>query len=159
MKILVFSDSHRFREDMIRTIQAQRPDAVIHLGDYARDVLTLRERFPGLPIYQVRGNCDGPAGPGDIPEIQTIQLEGVTIFMTHGHLHRVKLLLLPLLAEARANGAAICLYGHTHRADCHQESDGLWVLNPGASGGLPPTAGLIQLEQGKILDIRLLCRQ
>ena len=47
------------------------------------------------------------------------------------------------VAAARAMGADILLFGHTHRALCQQLEDGLWVLNPGASRS---TYGLIQLE-------------
>ena len=37
MKILVFSDSHRSRGDMIEAIDEQQPDQVIHLGDLITD--------------------------------------------------------------------------------------------------------------------------
>ena len=37
MKILVFSDSHGEKENMLLTVEAERPDAVFHLGDHWRD--------------------------------------------------------------------------------------------------------------------------
>ena len=51
------------------------------------------------------------------------------------------------LADARAAGADILLFGHTHHACCQQLEDGLWMLNPGASRS---SFGLIQIEDGAI---------
>ena len=47
-------------------------------------------------------------------------------------------------AQARAVGADILLFGHTHQALCRQLEDGLWVLNPGSSRS---TYGLITLDE------------
>ena len=58
MKVLVLSDSHSYLDFMTRAVEALRPDAVIHLGDYVNDGRELMEQFPGLPFYQVPGNCD-----------------------------------------------------------------------------------------------------
>ena len=76
--------------------------------------------------------------------------------MTHGHKHNVKLYLGALLRDARASKVDAALYGHTHRADCHREEDGLWVLNPGSCGYYGGTAGLMEAEGGRITDCRIL---
>lgn len=73
--------------------------------------------------------------------------------MTHGHLHGVKMTRLRLLKDARAAGAAAALYGHTHSPDCHQEDDGLWVLNPGACG---TSVGLITTDGNRICTCGIL---
>ena len=66
MKILVFSDSHRFLSGMVQAIEEEKPDQVIHLGDLMSDAEELSWRFQTLPICMVPGNCDGwttaPAG-------------------------------------------------------------------------------------------------
>ena len=80
---------------------------------------------------------------------------GVKLYMTHGHLHKVKLTQSMLLADARAAGAQAALYGHTHCAECRQEPDGLWVLNPGA-GGYGGSVGLIETQNNKIINCRLI---
>ena len=85
-----------------------------------------------------------------------MRIGGVIVYMTHGHRHRVKQYLAELLRDARACGVQAVLYGHTHVADCHQEDDGLWVLNPGSCGYGGGTAGLMELENKKITSCRIL---
>ena len=60
-----------------------------------------------------------------------------------------------LLADTRKSGVQAVLYGHTHIADCHQEEDGLWVLNPGACGSFSGSAGIIEVENKKITGCRI----
>lgn len=83
MKILVFSDSHRSRGDMIEAIDEQQPDQVIHLGDLITDAEELSYVYPRLPICMVPGNCDGWTTE---PVKKLITLQGKTILLSHGHL-------------------------------------------------------------------------
>ena len=53
MKILVFSDSHRFLSGMVQAIEEEKPDQVIHLGDLMGDAEELSWRFQTLPICMV----------------------------------------------------------------------------------------------------------
>ena len=73
-------------------------------------------------------------------------------------LHDLKTLLAlyRLLKEAREMGAQAALYGHTHRADCHREEDGLWVVNPGTCGCYGGSVALLEVEDGQILKCRIL---
>lgn len=155
MKILVLSDSHSALRGMRSFVQAIAPDAVVHLGDYFEDGQVLREEFPQIAFYQVPGNCDRYRCPPGQPEILAERVCGVELYMTHGHRQRVKSGIGNLLHCARDCRVDAVLYGHTHCPDCHQEPDGLWVLNPG-SCGYGGTAGLIFAEQGKITNCCLL---
>ncbi len=156
MNILVLSDSHSALSFMRRCIQTVQPDAVVHLGDYFDDGLAMKEEFPGTSFYQVPGNCDRFRCPPGQPEILIQSLGGVTLYITHGHRHQVKSRLDGLLRDARASRAAAALYGHTHQADCHREEDGRWVLNPGSCGYYGGSAGLIEIQDGRIQRCRLL---
>lgn len=156
MKILVLSDSHSALSFMYRCVQTIKPDAIIHLGDYFDDGQALHEAFPEIPCYQVPGNCDRYRCPPGQPEILVEQIGGVTLYLTHGHLHRVKSGTGGLLASARESGAAAVLYGHTHQADCRQEPDGLWVLNPGSCGDYGGSAGILELDGGSVVTCRIL---
>ena len=142
MKILVFSDSHRSRGGMLDAIDAHRPDQVIHLGDLQSDAEELTYVYPKLPICMVPGNCDGWTMD---PLKKQITLAGKRILLSHGHLWGVKKGYEAAVADARAVGADILLFGHTHRALCQQLEDGLWMMNPGASRA---SYGLIRIEQG-----------
>ena len=157
MKILVFSDSHSALSFMRLCMEAVKPDAVIHLGDYYDDGQVIREEYPRVPVYQVPGNCDRYRTPDYVPEILIRPVCGVDMYMTHGHRHGVKMGIGALVRDARACKCKIALYGHTHIQDCHQEADGLWVLNPGAAstGG---SAGLIEIRDKKITACRVFDR-
>lgn len=155
MKILVLSDSHASLRFMRQCVEDHSPDAIIHLGDYFSDGETLAEAYPTIPFYAVPGNCDRGRGWCRESETKLEIIGGVRFMLTHGHLHHVKMTLSPLLADARAMKAQAVLFGHTHEAYCHQEEDGLWVLNPGSCGYGGGSAGLIQLEGGKIVSCQL----
>lgn len=156
MKILVLSDSHSALSFMRRCVQAVKPDAVIHLGDYFADGKVIAGENPNLPFFQVPGNCDAYRSLSQQPEILECSVCGVRLYMTHGHKHGVKSGIERLLRAARESGAQGVLYGHTHVTDCHQEADGLWVLNPGACGFFGGTAGLIETEQYEITACKIL---
>ncbi|MBO7252936.1 MAG: YfcE family phosphodiesterase [Oscillospiraceae bacterium] len=156
MKILVLSDSHSSMSFMRRCVDTVKPDAVIHLGDHYDDGQALAEEYAHIRFYQVPGNCDRYRCPPWQPEILIQKVCGVEFYMTHGHKHSVKSYLGALLQDARASKVQAVLYGHTHIADCHQEEDGLWVLNPGSCGYYGGSAGIVEVSGGKIISCRLI---
>ena len=107
-------------------------------------------------VYQVAGNCDRYCAPQYACELLVCSVGGVKIFMTHGHRYGVKAGDEALLAAAREQGAQIVLYGHTHRAVCRRETDGIWVMNPGSCGYSDAVAGLIRIDGGRITACHLL---
>ena len=156
MKILVFSDSHASRYFMRQCLDAVKPDAAIHLGDYYNDGQDMAEEYPAIPFYAVPGNCDRSRGYIPDPETKLQIIGGVRFLLTHGHLHHVKMTLNRLTADARAMRVDAVLFGHTHEAYCQQEADGLWVLNPGSCGYGGGSAGVIEIQNGAITDCRIL---
>ena len=129
MKLLIFSDSHGKTAPMFSAVEREKPDAVLHLGDHVRDAEALKTRFPSLPVYNVRGNCDPGA---DAPEQLEITLGGVPVFLCHGHRYNVKYGTEKLLNAGWFSGAKLVLFGHTHRA-LLQEYEELTLLNPGTA--------------------------
>lgn len=154
MKILVLSDSHSGISIMRRCIESIKPDAIVHLGDYYDDAETMAEEFPRVPMYQVPGNCDRYRCPPFAKEILITPVCGVRLYMTHGHRHQVKSTTNLLIRDAREAQVDAVLYGHTHIADCRYE-DGLWILNPGTCGYYGGSAGLIEANDGKIVNCRV----
>lgn len=59
LKILVFSDSHRYTGGMIQAIEEQQPDLVVHLGDLQPGRRGAGPPLPKLSMVTVPGNCDG----------------------------------------------------------------------------------------------------
>lgn len=155
MKLLVLSDSHASLYFMRSSIAAVRPDVVIHLGDHFDDGSVLAEENPGIRFYQVPGNCDRFRCIPWQPEVISCAIGGVKVYMTHGHNHGVKSGTGRLIADARASGAQLTLYGHTHSPDCRQE-DGMWILNPGTCGTCGGSVGLVTIEKEKITSCRVL---
>ena len=123
MKILVFSDSHRSLSGMYAAISRHQPQQVI----------------------MVPGNCDG--WMISVPVKKQITLAGKSILLSHGHRWGVKSGYDAAIADARAVGADILLFGHTHHAVCEQLEGGLWMMNPGPSRS---SYGLIEIENGTV---------
>ena len=155
MKILVLSDSHSTLSFMRRCIDAVKPDAVIHLGDHFDDGTAMREEYPGIPFYQVPGNCDRYRCHPDQAEILIGRICGVNLYMTHGHKHSVKSYLGALLRDARAAKVDAVLYGHTHIADCRQDGD-LWIVNPGACNSAEGSFAVIETGDDTIRTCTIL---
>ena len=156
MRILVLSDSHSGMSFMRECVRTLKPDAMIHLGDYYDDALALKEEYPHILFYQVPGNCDRYRCPPGAHEILILPVCGVPLYMTHGHRHQVKMTTSLLIRDARESRVDAVLYGHTHIPDCHQEPDGLWVLNPGSCCSWGGSVGLIETNDGKIAGCRIL---
>ena len=90
MKILVLSDSHSYSDFMKRCMDTCHPDAVIHLGDYVMDGKDLSCLYPGIPFYQVPGNCDSGRCDPRMMHTVIVTLSGARLMLTHGHHYFVK---------------------------------------------------------------------
>lgn len=114
MEILIFSDSHGSASNMSRALdrQIKTPDAILFLGDGARDLDNLF--VVDTPIWAVRGNCDWYSSDLADKTERLLYFEGHTILLCHGHERGVKGGLGALIAHAAEIGADIVLFGHTH---------------------------------------------
>lgn len=131
LKAAVFSDTHTNTLPALEVIRMWKPDIVIHLGDHSRDADEMCDEFPDIPVYSVRGNCDLAS---DAPDTDIVPLGPVKAFITHGHLYSVDYGTVDsLVYAAQEAGAAIAMFGHTHRAE-YTEVGGVQVLNPGTAG-------------------------
>lgn len=157
MRILVLSDSHSSMSFMRKCVNIIEPETVVHLGDYFEDGLKLSREYPRVMFHQVPGNCDLFRFTGNAPLKLCYPVGGVKLYMVHGHEQGVKSGIQQLIQEARVNGAKAALYGHTHVPDCHQEADGLWVLNPGSSRS--GTAGYLETENGEITLCKIITQE
>ncbi len=153
MKLLVLSDSHGKTGLIYRLLESLHTelDYVIHLGDCFTDIDCYTTVFTDINFVMVTGNCDYCCK--EIP-YRIITVEGVKIFITHGHHYRVKSGLYTLLNAAKENNADLCLFGHTHRPETDTISDVLFI-NPGSLSlprdGSKAGYALIHIESGKII--------
>ncbi len=152
MKLLVLSDSHGAEGNILTALDKTTPDALIFLGDGLRDIWPIMDRKPDFPCYFVRGNCD--FGYNELTE-RMLGLAGHTLFICHGHTFGVKSGTYSAEEQARALGADVLLYGHTHRPFCELKN-GLWVMNPGSCEGRSSAcAGIVLLETAGIVCYNL----
>lgn len=130
MIIAAFSDTHGDNTPMLNLLNSNKEiGAVIHCGDTADDIDSLKMCFPELDVYGVRGNNDFFT---EYPKELICEIGGLKFFITHGHFYSVKMGETIVKSACKNFGCDICVYGHTHRASFSQE-DGIIVLNPGTS--------------------------
>lgn len=151
-KLLVLSDSHNTPQAIKRAIKAEKDvSALIYLGDGLRDLELALTEFPSLRTYAVAGNCDFNALE---PQDGLAAFDQVVVFYTHGNLYGVKYDLDTLAQAAKARGAELALFGHTHNP-CDEVRGGVRLFNPGScghgyTGG--STYGVLLLENGKVVQ-------
>lgn len=123
-EVLIVSDSHGLTEEL-KTIQERHPIKwMIHCGDSELDF-----DAPELEqFYKVTGNCDFDVR---YPEEQTIEIDGLKFYISHGHLHNVKMDLMGLSYRAEEEQAQVICFGHTHIAGAEKVDNKLYI-NPGS---------------------------
>lgn len=130
MIIAVFSDTHGDNTSMLNVIDSNKNiKAVIHCGDVADDIDSLKMCFPHLSVYGVRGNNDFFT---EYPKELICEIGGMKFFITHGHFYSVKMGETVIKSACRDFGCDICVYGHTHVPSLYEEK-GIIILNPGTS--------------------------
>lgn len=147
MKILVTSDSHGRYDNLKKIVSMHRSaDLFIFLGDGIRDAERAFAEYPNIPCYIAPGNCDFLQG-GCLP-VSTIDFNGIKITCCHGHTFGVKSGISAYSEYAKEKGAALALFGHTHR-QFEMNCDGIVMFCPGAV--CDGAYGLIYIERGAIL--------
>ncbi len=154
MKIVVISDTHG-NSDIFYEIASrnQNADLFIHLGDGEREFEDMRNAFPLSAFLMVRGNNDW----GSAPLVNTINLEGHKIYMTHGHRFDGMSIASYVAAVAKTNECKIALFGHTH-VPFYEIISGVHVFNPGSPsrprGRCDASFGIIELYPDKEPEFR-----
>ena len=156
MRVGIFSDSHGDHRALDELLEKMGYiDAACFLGDIARDAWHLEDALAAMPnqprLYAVRGNNDYNCHT--LPLDMMIELGGVTMYLTHGHMAASY---LSLAYRAKEKGAKVALFGHTHEAMCEM-MDGVMLLNPGSAGnfccGGRARASLLEID-GENLSVR-----
>jgi len=127
-KVLVISDTHGRTDNLDKILPLVKPlDQLIHLGDVGRDVEYI-EVIAECPCCFVSGNNDFYS---TLPRERLIKLNGVPIFLTHGHYYYVNSRKDFVRSAAVQRGAKIALFGHTH-VPYLEEDETILVANPGS---------------------------
>lgn len=145
MKLLIASDIHGsayWCRKLMETIEAEQPDKILLLGDllyhgprndlpkeYApKEVIPMLSSLADR-ILAVRGNCEAEVDQMVLPfpcmaDYAMVEADGLTIYLTHGHLHTPDS--LPPLQPG-----TVFLSGHTH-VKMDQTEGSIRCLNPGS---------------------------
>ena len=127
-KVLVISDTHGRTDNLDKILPLVKPlDQLIHLGDVGRDVEYI-EVIAECPCCFVSGNNDFYS---TLPRERLIKLNGVPVFLTHGHYYYVNSRKDFVRSAAVQRGAKIALFGHTH-VPYLEEDETILVANPGS---------------------------
>lgn len=156
MKVLIVSDIHK-NTNLLNNIlkNNQDVDLKIFLGDFQVSRKE-QEKLTNLFDYVVAGNCDYP---GFSPNKQLIEIDGLKIFITHGHYYGSFLKKIDfdlLYKEAKQYSADIILHGHDH-IGVIENRNGILRFNPGSPtlprGNTKATYGLMEIEKSLVKNI------
>lgn len=169
MKYMFASDIHGsayYCDMMLNRYKQSGADRLILLGDllyhgprndlpkeYDPKAVTAMLNEHQAEIWAVRGNCDAEVDQMvlEFPimaDYGIFVLNGKTFFVTHGHLFNMEQ--LPPMKDGD-----ILIHGHTHLLAAETFGN-CYFINPGSTslpkGGNPPTYGLLDGTEFKILD-------
>ncbi|MDG4655336.1 metallophosphoesterase [Ectobacillus antri] len=123
-KVLIVSDSHGMTGELQELYNRHAVDVYIHCGDSE-----LPAAHPALAGYSVvKGNCDFESA---YPTNYVEKVNGLSIFVTHGHLYNVKMTLQKIWYKAKEAGAQVACFGHSHVMGAELIEDVL-LINPGS---------------------------
>ncbi len=127
MKVLIISDSHGLKEELYQVLDRHKHevDIMFHCGDSELPKQSFAS-YENLLI--VGGNCDYDHEYDDDIFYEKDQLK---VFVTHGHLHNVKMSAVKLSYRAEELGANLVCFGHSHIAVAFEEN-GVLFINPGS---------------------------
>lgn len=136
-KIAVISDTHGILRPAA-VEQLRSSELILHGGDVA-DQNTLDRLGECARVIAVRGNCDKEWAE-ELPQEACFELYGKKIYMVHNRQQM----------SAKAEGADVVIYGHSHKYEEKEEDGRLW-LNPGSGGprrfGRPATMAVLEINE------------
>lgn len=128
MIIGILSDTHgdlRRVEECLGLMQDV--ELLLHAGDFYEDAQKIG-LAAGLKVVAVTGNCDYMVkGPSE----EMLAVGTKRIYLTHGHLYRVKHDISLLVQRSKALGVDVTVFGHTHLPTVFKR-DGMLFVNPGS---------------------------
>jgi putative phosphoesterase len=149
LKIGVLSDTHGIKNIAEKAMENMKDvNMVLHAGDLvsdARHLETLKYK-----VHCVAGNCD-------CYSIETtekiLEIQNKRIFLTHGHIYKVKFGYEKLLVRAKQLFADVVVFGHTHLPE-NLYMDNILFFNPGSTtlpkNGGSGTFGILEIAKGNI---------
>ena len=146
----VISDTHGLlRPEAVEALHGV--DLIMHGGDIGKpEVLSDLEKI--APVVAVRGNNDRDSWARAIPETQTVEVRGLSLYMVHD---------IKTINDDVA-GKDVIIFGHSHKPVV-ENRDGVLYLNPGSAGrrrfSLPVTVARLRISDSvpyaEIIELRI----
>ena len=138
VKVALVSDTHlpRFGRALplalVRGMLDAGVERILHAGDWTTPLaVDLLEAI--APVDGVAGNNDGPDLHERFGTARIVDIDGVRIGLTHGHLGPgVTTPDRALHAFDGTPGLAAIVFGHSHQPLVRLREDGRWLVNPGS---------------------------
>jgi putative phosphoesterase len=126
-------------------------DRIIHAGDIG-NARILEQLELIAPVTAIRGNNDTGDWAASIPETQTTEINGVSVYVLHD--------VNQLDIDPGTSDIRVIISGHSHRPSVNQR-DGILFVNPGSAGPrrftLPISVGYLMIAAGQAhAEIRIL---
>ncbi|MEO7432593.1 MAG: metallophosphoesterase family protein [Dokdonella sp.] len=123
VRIGVISDTHGLlRPEALQFLRGC--DHIVHAGDIG-DPRILEALVQIAPVTAVRGNNDASPWAHAIPEVQTLQIGVVSLYVVHD-IARIDI-------DPATSGVRVVISGHSHRPSIRDVGNVLY-LNPGSAG-------------------------
>jgi len=165
LRIGVIADTHlpRFGRALpaalVAGLAGAGVDGILHLGDWTSELA--RGLLEGVaPTGGVAGNNDPPELVERLGLIKVVELDGVRLGLTHGHLGTGRT--TPERARSVFAGEprlAAILFGHSHIPLVERSREGPWLINPGSPTDRRRqprfTWALLTLDRGTIQGVEL----
>jgi putative phosphoesterase len=122
----------RCQAALLDGFEAAAIDGIVHAGDWT-DLLALTLLESIAPVDGVAGNNDGPALQERFGTRRVLELAGVRIGVTHGHLGPGAT--TPERARRTFDGEPgldAIVFGHSHIPLVERQPGGTWLVNPGS---------------------------
>jgi len=143
LQIGLISDTHGLLRAEARDALAG-VDLILHAGDIGKPEV-LADLATLAPVQAVRGNVDRGAWADRLPEVRRLSVGEHVIVLAHQ--------LAGVEAGELATGAAIVVFGHSHRPVVERRGTTLYV-NPGSAGPrrfrLPVAVGRLALNGPRV---------
>ncbi|MGI8713724.1 MAG: metallophosphoesterase family protein [Solirubrobacteraceae bacterium] len=155
MEIAIISDTHmpkgprRLPERCVARLRAA--DLIVHGGDLSTPAVLMELRALGRPVVAVRGNVDDDGVRSLLPEVATVDADGVRLGVIHdaGPARGRRARLRRRFPEADA-----VVFGHSHIALHELGEDGFQIFNPGSPTerrrAAHHTMGIARLVHGRL---------
>jgi len=155
MLIGVVSDTHGFYDPRMPPL-LEGVEHILHAGDIGSGGI-IEQLSQIAPVTAVRGNNDREGPESEFPEVETLELGGCRIYLTH---------IVKVPKEGDAAGLAayldaqsdVVVFGHSHMAFYETRETGqrgrVTFFNPGAAGKrrfkVVPSIGLLDVGRGRV---------